>query len=125
MGLLAYPLAGRTCTTLSEAIMQARGERARGGGDRRTSVPLGYDSDPATVAGSKEKTTEELAKEMGMSERTYQQRAQLVRNHASHCYIPATGLCNSIGTGRGKIQKMSHCYIPATGLCNRAFAGLL
>jgi hypothetical protein len=50
----------------------ARGERAKGGGDRR-----GYaKNDPATVAGSS-KATKDLAKDAGMSERTYQQRAKI------------------------------------------------
>jgi hypothetical protein len=40
--------------------MQARGERAKGGGYRR-------ENDSATVAGSSEKTTEQLAKKAGVS----------------------------------------------------------
>jgi ParB-like chromosome segregation protein Spo0J len=59
-----------------EEIMQARGGRAKGGGDRR-----GYaKSDPATVAGALEKTTADLAKEAGMSERTYRTRAKIGRD---------------------------------------------
>jgi hypothetical protein len=49
-----------------EELMQAKGER-------RT---VGRHSNTATVAVLEPKTTEELAKEAGMSERTYQQRAK-------------------------------------------------
>jgi NTP pyrophosphatase (non-canonical NTP hydrolase) len=51
--------------------MAAKGERARRGGYRR--------DEPATVADSSEKTTDELAEEMGMSPRTYQGRHRIGR----------------------------------------------
>ena len=50
--------------------------QARGG--RRTE---GRHSNPATVAGLEQKTTEELAAEMGISDRTYQHRAKIGRGH--------------------------------------------
>jgi hypothetical protein len=60
-----------------EQIMRARGERAmRGGqlGNKNASK-----NEPATVTGSSEKTTKELAAELGVSESTYQKRSKIGR----------------------------------------------
>jgi hypothetical protein len=48
-----------------EEILPARGERAKGGGDRPSEADSNFD--PVTVTGSKEKTTANLAREMGIT----------------------------------------------------------
>jgi hypothetical protein len=76
----------------TEEVMQARGERATSQtfqGNRFV--------DPATVAGSKEKTTAALAKEAGMSERTYQQRRNIMPRDMS---ILTSGVPGPIGPAR-------------------------
>lgn len=60
-----------------EALMTARGERAAGGGDRPSESDSNFD--PVTVTGSKEKTTDDLAKEAGMSKSSYQKRSKIGR----------------------------------------------